>query len=182
MNPQADEGFTLVELLVAVIIGALLVGAVTSALMMSLKVTSDASTRIDGTRDTELSSLYFATDVQSAATVVVPPATPACWVAPPAGVTAQFVVAFSASDGTQTTYSLWSYSGSTQRELQRRKCPPATPASSVTAQVLARDVKTASPAVLCPLDTACSATARRIDLALTSGTVNYVLTGTRRAS
>ena len=68
---QREEGFTLVELIVGILIVGLLVGAVGSALIVSLRTTDVTNARFDESHDVQISSAYLANDIQSAARVLL---------------------------------------------------------------------------------------------------------------
>jgi prepilin-type N-terminal cleavage/methylation domain-containing protein len=69
---QHDEGFTLVELIIGMLIVGLLVSAIGSALVVSLRTTAVTTARFKESHDAQITSAYLANDVQSAATVAVP--------------------------------------------------------------------------------------------------------------
>ncbi|MEY2474356.1 MAG: hypothetical protein QOK28_3685 [Actinomycetota bacterium] len=64
MNPS-EKGFTLIEMLVAIIIGGLMTGAVTSALLIGLRTMDDTDARIAGSNDTQLIAGYVNRDIAS---------------------------------------------------------------------------------------------------------------------
>ncbi|MDP9331354.1 MAG: type II secretion system GspH family protein [Actinomycetota bacterium] len=69
---QREDAFTLVELIIGMVIVGLLVGAIGSALVVSLRTTDVTSARFNESHDAQISSAYLANDVQSAASVAVP--------------------------------------------------------------------------------------------------------------
>jgi prepilin-type N-terminal cleavage/methylation domain-containing protein len=69
---QQEGGFTLVELIIGMIIVGLLVSAIGSALVVSLRTTDVTTARFNESHDAQITSAYLANDVQSAATVAVP--------------------------------------------------------------------------------------------------------------
>jgi prepilin-type N-terminal cleavage/methylation domain-containing protein len=76
---RGDEGgFTLVELLIGMVIISLLIGAMGSALIVSLRTTDVTNQRLAENHDVQITSSYLANDVQSAADVSVANATTDC--------------------------------------------------------------------------------------------------------
>jgi prepilin-type N-terminal cleavage/methylation domain-containing protein len=73
-----QEGFTLIELLIGMVIIALLIGAMGSALVVSLRTTDVTNQRLAENHDVQITSSYLANDVQSAASVSVENATTDC--------------------------------------------------------------------------------------------------------
>ncbi len=66
-----QEGFTLVELMIGMVIITLLIGAIGSALVVSLNTTNATNQRMSENHDVQITSSYLANDVQSAASVTV---------------------------------------------------------------------------------------------------------------
>lgn len=66
-----ERGFTLVELMVGMVIITLLIGAIGSALVVSLNTTNATNQRMSENHDVQITSSYLANDVQSAAGVTV---------------------------------------------------------------------------------------------------------------
>src|SRR6478672_4539700 len=64
-----ENGFTLVELMIGMVIITLLVGAIGSALVVSLNTTDATNQRMSENHDVQITSSYLANDVQSAAVV-----------------------------------------------------------------------------------------------------------------
>jgi prepilin-type N-terminal cleavage/methylation domain-containing protein len=69
---QQEGGFTLVELIIGMVIVGLLVSAIGSALVVSLRTTDVTTARFNESHDAQITSAYLANDVQSAASVAVP--------------------------------------------------------------------------------------------------------------
>jgi prepilin-type N-terminal cleavage/methylation domain-containing protein len=63
---QPQEGFTLVELLIAVVINGLIMSAIASALFVGLRTTTDARRNLGQSNGEQLIAYYFTGDVQSA--------------------------------------------------------------------------------------------------------------------
>jgi prepilin-type N-terminal cleavage/methylation domain-containing protein len=66
-----ESGFTLVELMIGMVIITLLIGAIGSALIVSLNTTNATNQRMSENHDVQITSSYLANDVQSAASVTV---------------------------------------------------------------------------------------------------------------
>lgn len=87
-NRKSDErGFTLVELLTAVVILGIVGAAVTQAIIVALRTTDGSVARVSGSIASEALTSYFSADASSAETVNVP-AGPAC---APAGTPGVFL-------------------------------------------------------------------------------------------
>lgn len=65
--PGTDDGFTMVELVTAVVIAGLITAVAASALILGIKTTDDAATRLSDSFGSQLGSRYLVPDVQSAA-------------------------------------------------------------------------------------------------------------------
>jgi prepilin-type N-terminal cleavage/methylation domain-containing protein len=66
---EDEGGFTLVEMLIGMVIVTILVGAMGSALIVSLRTTGVTNARMSESHDVQITSSYLANDVQSAAAV-----------------------------------------------------------------------------------------------------------------
>jgi len=73
-----EEGFTLIELMIGMVIITLLIGAIGSALVVSLRTTDVTNKRMSENHDVQITSSYLANDVQSAASVDAATATADC--------------------------------------------------------------------------------------------------------
>ena len=71
-----QRGFTLVELMVAMVVTAIIMGAIASAFITGLKTTSNLGDSNTGTSDISLLSTYFPADVMSMAGPTYDPASP----------------------------------------------------------------------------------------------------------
>src|SRR4026209_1062589 len=65
----ADDGFTLVELMVGMVITVIIFGAIAGAMIVSFRTTDVTQQRMSESHDAQISSAYLANDVQSAAAV-----------------------------------------------------------------------------------------------------------------
>ena len=68
---REESGFTLAELLIAIVISAVIIGPITGAIIVGLRTTGAASTRLSQTRDIELVQGVLPRDMFSAAQVYV---------------------------------------------------------------------------------------------------------------
>lgn len=73
-----EDGFTLPELMIGMVIMSLLIVAIAGALIVSLKTTGATEQRLHESQDVLITSSYVANDVQSAAKVEVAPGTANC--------------------------------------------------------------------------------------------------------
>lgn len=171
---EREDGFTLIELLLVMAITTILVGAVASALITSFTVLGQADDRVTSTRDSQLSSLYFTADVQSARSVLTTNPCPAL---------PGFLVGLELDDGV-VVYSVTSDAAG-ERQLQRRRVvggPAERCSTSGGVQVLARSLRADASPVLSCTPAPCSAAARRLQLSVPSVDFDFVLTGARRVT
>jgi len=70
---RSDRGFTLVELLIGMAIGAILIGAVGAALVVGLRITEEAGQQVGEAAWAQIVGSWFLTDVHSAEQVGVEP-------------------------------------------------------------------------------------------------------------
>ena len=68
---REEDGFTLPELMIGMVIMSLLIVAIGGALIVSLKTTGTTEQRFHESQDVLITSSYVANDVQSAASVNV---------------------------------------------------------------------------------------------------------------
>lgn len=64
-----EAGFTLVELLIAISIIGMIMGAISVAFIVSLRVTDETQSRLEESHAADLTSAYFVSDFQSAETL-----------------------------------------------------------------------------------------------------------------
>lgn len=166
-----DDGFTLVEVLLVIVITTIIIGALAAALITSIRVSTETDERVLATRDAQLTSLYFTNDVQSAQSVLT--SNPADCAAP-----SGFLLGLVVDDGKVVYRTLTSAAGELQ--LERRRCVIA---GATSTQVLARDLNPAKPPVLtCPPAASCPADARKLQLKITTFDYDFTLRGTRRVT
>lgn len=68
---QSDEGFTLIELIIVVLILPLVVGAISIALLSVFSLQTGVSSRLAASGDAQVVSAYFAKDIQSASLITL---------------------------------------------------------------------------------------------------------------
>lgn len=64
--PSGDDGMTLIEMLISIALLGLIIAPITLALFLALEVSASSSQRTTDSADAQISSSYFASDVQSA--------------------------------------------------------------------------------------------------------------------
>jgi prepilin-type N-terminal cleavage/methylation domain-containing protein len=100
---RSDEsGFTLVELMVSMVIVTLLIGAIGSALIVSLRTTDVTNKRMSESHDVQIISTYLANDVQGAKTIDEDPSSTTCAVTGSMATLITFNI-FDAADHTGNT-------------------------------------------------------------------------------
>lgn len=172
-----EEGFTLVELMVAVTILAILTATLASAFIVTFRTADDANERLALAHDVQISTAAFASDVQSADQVWTGDPAPTC--GPGGGLLNLRWV-----DG--TTVNLVTYAVTTagsERRLVRHRC---TVGASSTQQVLSHFVSSvAAPSCDAgPCGTAAvPARPRQVVLTVTDTlSAQHELRGTRRST
>jgi prepilin-type N-terminal cleavage/methylation domain-containing protein len=122
---RGDDGFTLVEMLVCIVVLGIIFTVLTGALMIGLRSTSNVSVKFDESNAAQLTALYFTRDVQGAQTVTLDDATASC------GGAAKLKLTSTTADRV-VSYAL---TGSTTLQLVRRLCSPASTSPVVTTLV-----------------------------------------------
>lgn len=202
LSRRREDGFTLVELVIAVAILGVIMMALAAAMIVALKATAESEDRMTGTSDERLASAYFGEDVQGANTMASS-GTPKCTSGDASDV---LVVDLIGSDFDPTTLApettVISYvyrpvtapGGTVTRELHRLVCATtdAIPVYPLTAGIDSRVSKklstTVAPVTVCKnaaaVVVACSsATATSVVVTVTEANgVEYNLAGDRRTS
>jgi prepilin-type N-terminal cleavage/methylation domain-containing protein len=120
-----EDGFTLVEMLVCIVVLGIIFTVLTGALMIGLKSTSNASVKFDESNAAQLTALYLTRDVQGAQTVAVNDATSSC------GGSAKLKLTSTVADRVVS----YAVTGTTTLSLVRRLCSPAASTPIVTTLV-----------------------------------------------
>lgn len=187
-----DEGFTLVELLVAITVLGLVLGAITGISFVAVRTSASANVRLSESNDLLRATTYFADDVRGAQSVSVA-------TAPHCGPDATAVVEFAGQDfsddstltitTTVVSYVLRTVTGpaGTTTQLHRLACtsPTATPAyplAPVTDVPVVLLLSATAPTVTCPGSPCASFLQVDLTLAEASGNLLYTLSGRRRTS
>lgn len=176
MSARAEDGFTLPELIVSVVILGIIGGAITGSIVTGLKVTDGTAEQIKESTDAQLASAYFAGDAQSA-TAVQDSAHLAC--ALPVGATA--IVSFSWEDPAQAAVprvaSWFTQTVAGERQLSRTFCQGASQQTTT----VSRSLGAAGPDLSCT--GGCNGTPTRTTLEVTENSgYTFRLSGTRRAA
>lgn len=183
MRAPDERGFTLVELLVAISILGVVMGAVSAAIIVGLKTTDGTITRLSESHDTQISTAYISGDAQSAQGVTQNVAGDSC-----SGTGATALVRFTWADSVDTTTDVAKTAAyvvvatGAGRELHRRYCEGSSLTSDV---VLTHNLHPSTdPAVVCvPV---CSGSPSRPDsvkITVTdASSYSYTLTGVRRTT
>lgn len=177
----STDGFTLVELLVAITILVVITGPLASAVVMALRTTGDATDRLARSHDIQTTETTFASDVQSSrALEVLTGAASGC------GHPTAFLLRLSWTD-TQpriVTYTVETDAGSGETQMVRWTCTAGTSSNRrVLAHVLS---PTVAPDLQCQPVACDVATPQRpqdVRLELTDAAgERFVLRGTRRVA
>jgi hypothetical protein len=185
---RADEGMTLIELVISIGTLAIMMPVIAGALYLGVQTQESAGTRLGESADQGLAASYFAEDVHGSTSVAVGE-TAKCGTTTPVVefVQPDFDVSTKATTTRVTAYVR------TGTELHRRTCVaataspayPLTPASEVT---VARSLATTNPTVKCDGVTvsgaSCATTTAKVELGLvsSSGDLTFTLAGVRRTS
>lgn len=62
----SEAGFTLIELMMAIVILGIIIGPLTAGLIVGLRTSADTQNRLTGSNDAQMLSIYLPPDVQSA--------------------------------------------------------------------------------------------------------------------
>ena len=122
---EREDGFTLVEMLVCIVVLGIIFTVLTGALMIGLRSTSNASVKFDESNAAQLTALYLTCDVQGAETITLNDATSSC------GGAAKLKLASSNADRVVA----YAVTGTSTLSLVRRLCSPANATSVVTTLV-----------------------------------------------
>jgi prepilin-type N-terminal cleavage/methylation domain-containing protein len=168
---QDQSGFTLPELLMAIVISGIIVGALASGFGVSVRAMTASHQRLDESHDAQQASAYFVSDAANAtyfsATTVPSPAIPSC---PAFG--ASTVAVFEWTEAGIRKDALYGTAG-TPVQLLRRYCENGVQLYEVS---LVKNVGSPAPTITCPA-TPCTATSNYLELGVheTSTTYDYTL-------
>lgn len=170
MRLRDDEGFTLIEMLVTIVILGIISAAIVTAIIVGLRTTDDTGRRLSESHDAQLVQVYVPNDVQSA--TFVSSSDTACTGTDP-------VVMLRWTDGAVTKVASYVVeSAAIDRKLVRTYCENGTQVRSFP---VAHHLGGADPVVTCA--PACDATFRSLRLDVTeAGGYAYSVSATRRAS
>jgi prepilin-type N-terminal cleavage/methylation domain-containing protein len=204
LSSEHDDGFTLVELLITLVLMGVVGSALGTALFGFMNNTDSTTRRLGESRDAQLAASYFAQDVsalglrdqvtdvlqQSVDTSVAPAVPPASLVC---GTVTPVVVRFgwddptgiSSNAQTRVTYVVQTVSG--ERQLHRITCVGS--ATVRTDLVLAHNLGPTDPVVTCTAPASCTGAAvpQTVTMVMslkapksTAATYTVTLTGQRR--
>jgi prepilin-type N-terminal cleavage/methylation domain-containing protein len=171
-----DAGFTLPELMVAIVILGLIIVPISSAFIVGLLTTGEAHSRLAETQTTVLMSAFWAGDVQSADGTVTTGGSPACT---NAGTNLATVATFRWADDISPTNAA-SYvvrSNTDSRYLVRFYCRGG---SLVSQGTVAPELGAADPTVACT--PTCNKPTRVTITMTTPKGATFTLNGTRRST
>lgn len=195
MTRDRESGTTLVELLVAISILAIISFALTEAVMQALRTLDGTARRYGESIDAQSLAASFGPDIQSADRVEAPfAADPSDPCAPASGAPLLLLRWTDGSVAKQASYTLEAATGS-ERHLVRRYCEADSRASDPPVFRLVRQHAVASlvppeapePAVTCSPGPACSAQPDAVTMTITyprpprPDPETFVATGSRRA-
>ena len=159
-----QQGFTLVELMIAIAITGLIVSAIAGALIVSFATTGVTQTRLAESHDVQVTSAYLANDVQSAASVNLASGGTCSGASTP-------LVTFNYDHGNAVYACGTAANGETQ--VTRRFGGDTV--------VLAHFAGTARPTVTCAPNAGCGGTVNSVTMAFTEASgYSYTLVGSRR--
>ncbi len=173
---QREAGFTLPELMVAIVILGIIMVPLSSAIIVGLLTTGEAHSRLAETQNSVLMSAFWASDVQSADGTVATGGTPACT---NAGTNLATVVTFRWADDVSPTNAA-SYvvrSNGTANYLVRFFCRGGTLISQGT---VAPEIGPSNPTIACT--PTCDRPSRVAISIPTPKGETFTLNGTRRST
>jgi prepilin-type N-terminal cleavage/methylation domain-containing protein len=124
-----QAGFTLVELLVAIVILGTIVGAIGSALIVGFRTQGSTQERLEQSSDAQLLASYFGPDVQSAKKALASPTDTVC---SDTGAVVRLTgkdPAVSGATDVMTSYVVATVGG--ERQLRRRECRGGSAVSDI---------------------------------------------------
>ncbi len=159
---RAEDGFTLVEAVVAVGILGIIGVVIAGAFIVSARTTQGTTQRYNESHDAQIASAYLATDVQSNNQI-----TGAC------GGSGSNLVSFGYSDGSVASYL---YSAGAQNKITRTFCSGGSTTTTPLVQFAG-----SAPTVTCTGGCAAGDKPTKVKIAITeSSGYSYTLAGSRR--
>jgi prepilin-type N-terminal cleavage/methylation domain-containing protein len=175
VNERAGEaGFTLIEMVLAMTILGLVIGAISAAMFLGLGTERDVQTRLSESNSANLLASYFGPDVQQSGPVAVAPAandSPYC------GASGGAVALLLPQNNNASSVSYF-VDPTNPKILRRRTCAGGAPTSGAQGIAVVRNLS--GPLVFPP---PCGATCTKIQVTqLVGGKLPYTttLTGSRR--
>ncbi len=171
---QPDDGFTLVELLVVMIIMPLIIGALSLGIIAVFSQQAKIAGRLSGSTDLQITNATYIRDVESAATVTNSPTPQDCGVVT-AGITQLLGLTWSGGQTAVSYVEVLGTSGGSvgfTAQLERLYCANGDMTVPTSVQVVSSDVSTTlqqAPTILCIDVTAAGCTSPPY-----SGTANNV--------
>ncbi len=160
---RADDGFTLIELIIGMVLTSIIMGSIASAMIVSFRTSDVTQQRMAESHDAQISSAYLANDVQSAASVQIDSGGDC------SGASTTLIT-FRYEHGA-AVYSCGTSNGETQ----------VTRAFGGSSVVLAHFAGVARPAVSCSPSTDCTGTINSATMAFIEASgYSYTLVGSRR--
>ncbi len=182
-QPSSEDGFTLVELIIALGIGGLLVWAIAAALIIGLRTTQETGDQVSDAAWARIVGTWFLTDVQGAEYVGVE----TCGV-PPSDLVESFTRSLAVAGPPQERHVVWwlaevGVGGNTAYDLRRTECGTGPTTSAVIAEGIQdlRIVCEESPIEIAPIDALQCTLAWTTTAGLPASTWPYRLTAARRA-
>ena len=189
-HAAGDDGFTLIELILSIALLGLVFGAISLAMVASLRTNDETQGRLDETRDEQFVAAYLASDVAGATAVVANAPSqcgPGTALLEVRGETFDAAASPPAARATRATYvfTTTTVDGVLTGSLSRRVCesagaPPYPPTGTTT---LASALAPTTPVVSCS-PAPCSAASTRVSVRfdrLTGGDP-FTLSATRRTT
>ena len=164
-----ENGFTLVELLIVIVILGIVAGAIATAFLVIGHSSKETTQRFNESHDAQIAAAYLANDVQSAQTIT----STAC------GSGGTSVVGFRYEDASIATYSYETASGEAQ--VTRRFCPSG---GSPEPTVVLVHYANGQPQVVCDVGNCADGSTPnvvKITIAEQTGGYQYSLSGARRS-
>lgn len=135
---EAEDGFTLAEMLVVIVILGIIFAALTASVILGLRTTKDSDARVTQSNSAQFTSVYFTRDVQSAEDVLLPGDSD--WASYSCGSDAGAVLKLVSPEADRVvTYAVTNGDPLDPPDLVRRRCDPigATPQQVTVARRLA---------------------------------------------